>query len=619
MPVYLSKSDFKVAQTCAAKLYYKKLGYPSALDADEYMQFLADGGYMVEMIAKLLYSEGVEIGFDRGPLVSAEETMNALKAESVTLFEATLIFGNMLARVDILRKLGSRFELIEVKAKSTNTIEDPSPFRGARGGIKAGWQPYLEDVGFQTHILRELFPKAEIEPFLCLVDKAKSTTIDSIFSCFELAQDSESQGKFHRPTVRFTGNIEELRRNHFLAKIGVRSEVDELMPEIITSAARFAESVKDDVAKIQVPICIDCRDCEYRIETEPAADTKNGFKECWGELAEPSPHILDYYHVGAIGGRNTPLANTLIASRRVRMSDVQESDLTNSKGEIGPIAQRQRIQREYTLRDAEFVSDQLGSLLAGHPYPLHFVDFETSRTAVPYHAGMRPYEQVAFQWSCHTIREKNGTIEHSEWINVVDAWPNVEFAQSLRDQLGDTGTFYMWSQHEKTVLKEILGQMERYGPANDGLRKWLAYLCDDTDTLQFVDLCRIAEQHYFHPAMKGRLSIKYVMPAVWGSNSDLHTDPVFSKYFRKTANGTTMNPYETLASLPFRDAQTEEEAEEVVSEGVGAMRAYQEMLYGLSRGDAVRRDQWRRLLLQYCELDTAAMVMIWMHWLSRRV
>jgi len=51
-----------------------------------------------------------------------------------------------------------------------------------------------------------------------------------------------------------------------------------------------------------------------------------------------------------------------------------------------------------------------------------------------------------------------------------------------------------------------------------------------------------------------------------------------------------------------------------VREDAGAMRAYQEMLYGVSRHNEVLKEQWRRLLLQYCELDTAAMVMVWSHW-----
>jgi hypothetical protein len=128
---YLSKTDFKIARTCATKLYYRKLGYPSTRDDDEYLQFLADGGYMVEAIAKLLYAEGIEVGFDKGPEESAAETMRLLQAhDTVTLFEATLIFGQKLVRVDILRKQGDQLELIEVKSKLIDTSEGTNPFRG---------------------------------------------------------------------------------------------------------------------------------------------------------------------------------------------------------------------------------------------------------------------------------------------------------------------------------------------------------------------------------------------------------------------------------------------------------------------------------------------------------
>jgi hypothetical protein len=103
--LYLSKSDFKVARTCATKLYYRKLGYASTRDDDEYLQFLADGGYMVEAIAKLLYPEGIEIGFEKGLEASAAATMRLLQTqERLTLFEATLIFGQRLARVERTRR-----------------------------------------------------------------------------------------------------------------------------------------------------------------------------------------------------------------------------------------------------------------------------------------------------------------------------------------------------------------------------------------------------------------------------------------------------------------------------------------------------------------------------------
>jgi hypothetical protein len=34
----------------------------------------------------------------------------------------------------------------------------------------------------------------------------------------------------------------------------------------------------------------------------------------------------------------------------------------------------------------------------------------------------------------------------------------------------------------------------------------------------------------------------------------------------------------------------------------------------MSRHDEARKQKWKTLLLEYCELDTAAMVMVWLHW-----
>src|SRR5688500_10588096 len=115
---------------------------------------------MVETIAKLLFPDGKEIGFESGAEAAAI-TKEALTQENVTLFEATFLFGQLLARVDILQKRGNRFRLIEVKAKGFNSAKDGlNPFRGKRGDISSKWRTYLEDVTFQTHILRSLYPNA---------------------------------------------------------------------------------------------------------------------------------------------------------------------------------------------------------------------------------------------------------------------------------------------------------------------------------------------------------------------------------------------------------------------------------------------------------------------------
>jgi hypothetical protein len=614
MPYYLSKSDFKVARTCPTKLYYKKLGYPSTKDGDEYLEFLADGGYMVETIAKLFHPEGIEIGWNEGPEQSALETIRALQMENVTLFEGTLLSGSKLARVDILKKNGNRFDLIEVKSKSVDGTEGGPFFRSTKGEIIADWVPYLEDVAYQTLVLRELYPTALIRPFLCLVDTAKTTDIESIFSRFELKKRETIPGqKFSRPKVSFFGDVERLRQRHFLITVDVSAEVTELMPGVVESAEHFAASLQGQLRKINEPIGVHCLKCEYR-SAATLVDARDGFGECWGPLASEDPHILDYHYASSIGGSQTPLVNALVRRGRARLSDVEESDLVKSDGTVGARSERQRIQRKYTLLKQEYLGSELHQVLANVTYPLHFIDFETSRLAVPYHAGMHPYEQIAFQWSCHTIPQEGALPYHNGWINLRDAYPNFEFAETLKRRLGYTGTIFIWSKHERTALKEIAEQMVRYGYRNQPLELWIDEVTrsEDEPSPRLLDLCEVTRNHYFHPRMKGKLSLKAVLPAVWESNPSLHDHPVFSQYFRRGSAGCVLDPYLTLPPLPFRDDTGEDE--EVVTEGCGAMRAYQEMLYGLARHDEGIKKKWETLLLQYCKLDTAAMVILWLHW-----
>lgn len=590
------------------------------LEDDDYLQFLANGGYMVETIAKLCHPEGVEIGFERGPEYSAEKTFAELSSrEQVTLFEATVISGDRIARVDILKKNGRTFDLIEVKAKSVDTSSGENPFRGTRGAITPKWRPYLEDVAFQFAVLRELFPESEIIPHLCLTDRSKTTSIDQIFSNFKLTLPHESDKKFQRPSVSYTGDLDELRKQPFLSTLNVASEVKELLPEVEKSSRAFVESLRPALKKIPVSINVDCRGCEYRFvagaDSRQSDWSKEGFRECWGPLAEEDPHLLDYYYVSSIG-KQQGLVNALISRGRVRLSDVEVTDLVKTDGTPGAINSRQRIQREYSLAEREYFSPDLRGRLQGLQYPLHFIDFETSRVAVPYHAGMHPYQQVAFQWSCHTIREPGAQLEHAEWINVIDSFPNFAFAEALMNHLGTNGTFLIWSNHENAVLNDIWRQMERYHYHNAALEEWFQAVLKykDHPSSHIVDMCEIAKTSYFHPRMKGRLSLKFVLPAIWFSNSSLHTE--FPNYCRHDAAGNIIDPYLTLAPLPFGNPEADDDmdTDQVVTEGTGAMRAYQEMLYGLHRYDDFTKEQWRGLLLQYCELDTAAMAMVWKHW-----
>ena len=600
--VYLTKSDFKVARTCPAKLFYKKNRYPSLFDENPYLGFLADGGYMVEKMAKLLFEGGIEMESWREPEKAFAETVKIIEThDTVVMFEPTVIHGRYSARIDILAKEGNVLKLIEVKSSSIDSgaSGQGNPFRGQRGGIESKWKPYLEDVAFQYLVLSEAFPNHEVRPYLCLVDKAKRATRDTTCDQFRLTRDHRPDAKSWAPEVEFLGDLESMRRHHLLAMVDVSGEVAEIFDEVKEAAAVFAGSFGNGrITRIPVELSQKCKACEYRL---PAGKhEKNGFRECWGELAGNAPHVLDLYRIDLAGGKNHNLIAELAAQGKSSLTDIPEEALQ------GEAAVRQRLQLE-CLSSGEWIAPELPGVLSKHPRPLHFIDFEASRLALPYHTGMRPYELAAFQWSCHTLHDADGPTAHHEWLNDDNAFPNFAFIRSLRDRIGDNGTVYTWSPYEISTLKEIRGQMDQYGENDRDLMDWIDWMTEKGNP-RIVDLLRIAKENYIHPAMKGSLSIKDVLPAAWASNPRLRAREEFRKYVGHDSGEILLNPYETLPPLPIGDR------EEVVKEGTGAMRVYQEMMFGLSAADPVVRRQYRSLLLQYCELDTAAMVMIWRHW-----
>ena len=287
------------------------------------------------------------------------------------------------------------------------------------------------------------------------------------------------------------------------------------------------------------------------------------------------------------------------------------SCLVKADGTVGKTNARQLIQIDHTRDNSEWMSNELPALIRSFRYPLHFIDFETTAMAIPYHAGMRPYEPVAFQWSSHTLEAPAAQPRHAEWINLEDAFPNFDFAETLMEHLGREGTVFMWAAHENTILRRILEQMALRGYGHAELARWLGWLVRARGETagRLVDMHQICHQHYFHPLMKGRTSIKLVCEAVWRSNPNLRND--FPEYL-KIEEGEIQSPYGALPPLEINGRTV------VVAEGTGAIRAYEAMMYGMERDNPAIRNRWRDLLRQYCRLDTLAMVWIWTHWSRAR-
>lgn len=638
-PRYLTKSRFKLAVECPTKLFYsgKAKEYRDTMQENAFLAMLAEGGYQVGALAKLRYLDAIEI-FEKTHAEASAKTLEYLSRDNVVLFEPAILVGNFFIRIDILVKQGSRFELIEVKAKSYDSMNPE--IEGKRGGISSGMLPYIQDAAFQTWVLRQAFPNAEITTALMMPDKAHSADIDGINQMFKITERSTVEVNIP-PEIDAKQLAETL-----LTKVNVDAYVAQVLDAPISYpngsamlgdvANAWAVAYQND-EKITPAIGAQCGGCQFKA---PIGDVlKSGFHECWQQAN-------GWTDKDFAGGTVLDLWNfrgkqKLIDQGIYKVSQVTRDDIgtfEDEPNEAGLSRMRRQwlqvagIPTDYDCGGYYFDKGYARVNMAAWQYPYHFIDFETSAVALPFHAGMRPYEQVAFQFS-HHVMQADGSVRHAgEFICVESGvFPNYAFARALKAELEkDNGTVFMWSHHENTILSTILRQLSQdQNPPEDAenLSAFLKTLIKG-GAREMVDLCTFAEKAFFHPDTKGSNSIKQVLPAILKVSSKLrevYSKPIYGapsgipsiNFASDTGftwvDGVVTEPYARLKQHA-KDLLPEDADDEtsVIAEGGAAATAYARLQF--EDMNQVSRDKVIAALLRYCELDTLAMVMIVQAW-----
>lgn len=620
---HLSKSDFKVAHTCPAKLWFKKHGFPTSTDQNEYMKMLADGGFMFGKLAMLLFPEGIEItGSYNEAIAQTEELLST--HQNITLFEPAIQINNQLVRVDVLQKIGNQINVIEVKSKSF----DSTKMNDLKYWFKPDMKPYIEDIAFQTKVVKEKFPEAVANSFLMMPDTASTSQFDDLINKFQVIDiPANPNSRYRNVDVIFTGDdvlLANVRAayasdNLFVKLIPVNEQVNAVMPEIINASNIFIDSVLTDT-RINTPLSCNCKSCEFTVtdDTHP----ESGFDICWGDLAKVEPHILTLGQLGNVNKRN--LQNTkrapgekgcideLIDNKQVSLHDIPVELVSSTKE--GEQYYNDRPLYQLTKKE-ELILPNLKNEMSLVEYPIHFIDFETSNMCIPLHQNMRPYENVMFQWSCHTITTPGAKPVHSEWLNTTDRFPNIAFAESLKRQLGLRGTFLTWSPYENTQLKTVYDYLAQLDdPQYEELKNWLFRVVKfhEDDVTKLLDMHELVKNYYFHPVMGGRTSIKVVLPAVLKASNSSVIEAWLSEegLYGRDADGDLINPYKLLPAPEIEVGG----GKIVVREGGGAMSAYRDMLYGINKDNAEVKALYEAALKKYCKLDTLSMACIWQYW-----
>ena len=164
MAKYFTKSAFTMSLDCPRRLYYAydSEHYANQEVNDEFLKSLAEGGFQVGEFAKLCYGIGTANMIAEKDAASAvKKTKELLTQDDVNIAEGAFRSDNMFVRADIIEKKGDIINLIEVKAKSWNSIDDSFVAKNGKSTNKA-IRPYLYDVAFQKYVivksLKEMFP-----------------------------------------------------------------------------------------------------------------------------------------------------------------------------------------------------------------------------------------------------------------------------------------------------------------------------------------------------------------------------------------------------------------------------------------------------------------------------
>lgn len=213
----------------------------------------------------------------------------------------------------------------------------------------------------------------------------------------------------------------------------------------------------------------------------------------------------------------------------------------------------------------EVFTEPLKGFMNDIRYPLYFFDFETMMYGVPEFDDSSPWQQLPFQYSLHVQHTPESELEHRSFLGDGTTDPRQQLVEQLLHDIGTEGSILVYYKpFEIGRLKELATVFPQHKTAIHQM------------VTRIVDLIEpFKKQMVKIPATQGSNSIKDVLPAL--------VPELSYQNLTIQEGGTASFTYTRHAQLP-----------------------------------ETQRQQTRQDLLDYCHLDTLAMVKIW-EWLGKEV
>ncbi|MDG2369108.1 MAG: DUF2779 domain-containing protein [Flavobacteriales bacterium] len=313
-------------------------------------------------------------------------------------------------------------------------------------------------------------------------------------------------------------------------------------------------SVKDEISKIEMDISKEIENQKKILNQKDIPPKDIG------------PHCTSPYNCDFIGNcwENIPKYSVFDISN---LSQEKKFDLFK-KGILKiddiptdyPLSKNQKIQVSCEQSNEKIINEiKISNFISELQLPLYYLDFETFSSAVPIFNNSKPYEHMVFQFSLHIQKERNGKTTHYEHLAVADGSdPRLNFIKNLIKSCRGSGDIIVYNKSfESSKIKQLAEAFPEY---EIELKQLISRIKDLMVPFQ--------KKWYYKKEMKGSYSIKNVLPAMINNLS-----------------------YESLT----------------IKEGGMASHTFSQMMSGTFKGN---NQNARKDLLEYCKLDTLAMVEI---------
>jgi len=211
--------------------------------------------------------------------------------------------------------------------------------------------------------------------------------------------------------------------------------------------------------------------------------------DCWDHL--PEHNIFTLYY----GGKK---AFAMYDSGMVTIAEIPDDYKLNEE----QLIQQAAVVSGEPHIDKEAIKEFLSTL----EYPMYYLDFETIGPAVPLFNGVRPYQDVPFQFSLHVVQDDKSEPVHYSYLTSGTGDPRPDLQKELQKLLGDAGSIVAYNKgFEEGCLQDMAAVSPEYSD-------WIEQVCN-----RLVDLLApFSNFHYYHPTQKGSASLKRVLPAITG-------------------------------------------------------------------------------------------------------